>query len=105
MSKTFLCKFMPRSEGMQFIFYSGVVCVCVRYPWGLVSSLVDKRASYGVNIYSNILIVVTQICHLLLENLFFYRVVQNENCIYSRLYLSMLFFKVSIFCLSGNSKP
>ena len=31
---------------------------------------------------SKIVIVVTLICHLLLENLFFYRVVQNVNCIY-----------------------
>ena len=33
--------------------------VYVRYPWGLVSSLVDERASYRVNIYSKIVIVVT----------------------------------------------
>ena len=58
MSKTFLCKSMPCSEGMQFIFLFGWR-VYVRYPWGLVSSLVDKRASYRVHIYSNILIVVT----------------------------------------------
>ena len=29
MSKTFLCKFMLCSEGIQFIFYSGVVCMYV----------------------------------------------------------------------------
>ena len=29
MAKTFLCKFMPRSEGIQIIFYSGVVCMYV----------------------------------------------------------------------------
>ena len=33
--------------------------VYVRYHWGLVSSFVNKRASYRVNIYSKILIVVT----------------------------------------------
>ena len=55
MSKTFLCKFMLCSEGIQFIFYSGVV----RYHWGLVSSFVNRRASYRANIYSKILIVVT----------------------------------------------
>ena len=27
MSKTFLCKFMLCSEGIQFILYSGVVCI------------------------------------------------------------------------------
>ena len=29
MSKTFLCKFMLCSEGIQFNFYSGVVCMYV----------------------------------------------------------------------------
>ena len=29
MCKTFLCKFMLCSEGIQFIFYSGVVCMYV----------------------------------------------------------------------------
>ena len=58
MSKTFLCKFMPSSEGIANHFLFGCR-VYVRYPWGLVSSLVDKRASYRVNIYSKIVIVVT----------------------------------------------
>ena len=58
MSKTFLCEFMPCSEGMPFIFYSGVVCMYVILV-ELVSSLVDKRASCRVNIYSKIVIVVT----------------------------------------------
>ena len=51
MSKTFLCKFMLCSEGIQFIFLFGCR-VYVRYHWGLVSSFVNRRASYRVNIYS-----------------------------------------------------
>ena len=57
MSKTFLCKFMLCSEGIQvhFLFRCRVY---VRYHWGLVSSFVNGRASYRANIYSKILIVV-----------------------------------------------
>ena len=33
--------------------------VYVRYHWGLVSSFVNRRASYRANMYSKILIVVT----------------------------------------------
>ena len=80
MSKTFLCKFMLCSEGIQFIFYSGVVYV--RYHWGLVSSFVNKRASYRVNIYSKILILNMSSTF---KKPIFFRVVQNVNCIYSRL--------------------
>ena len=58
MSKTFLCKFVLCSEGIQFIFYSGVVCMYVIIG-GLVSSFVNRRASYRANIYSKMLIVVT----------------------------------------------
>ena len=57
MSKTFLCKFMLCSECIvHFLFGCRVY---VRYHWGLVSSFVNRRASYRANIYSKILIVVT----------------------------------------------
>ena len=49
MSNTFLCKFMLCSEGIQFIFLFGCR-VYVRYHWGLVSSFVNRRASYCANI-------------------------------------------------------
>ena len=58
MSKTFLCKFMLCSECIQFVFAFGCR-VYVRYHWGLVSSFVNRRASYRANIYSKILIDVT----------------------------------------------
>ena len=54
-SKTFLCKVMLCSEGRPYtVHFLFGYRVYVRYHWGLVSSFVNRRASYRANIYSKI---------------------------------------------------
>ena len=58
MCKTFLCKFMFCSEGTQFIFIR-VSCLCTLSLRINFDFFFNKWASYPVNIYSKLLIVIT----------------------------------------------